>query len=195
MCSMTDVQQSPDDRPQLTKLSNWEFGIVFAFKIEDLVTTELEHNFTAMASYRKQPVGVRVAVRRGIRGFFENLLMMKESIYRAIVRFDSIGEPSDRLLEAMAKTYGVECPEPKMIEFLECTGLLLEGDIDSDGPAKIKLTGQYEPTPSDDEEEKDYFELFFYIDLGVGVVLLTEKDSNYRGALIRSLTAADPEHG
>lgn len=181
-----DLQLDELGRPLLTQFS--EDGFVdCVLRIENLVSDGSTHAFTLMASHDGEAVGLRVDVKRGMRGGFDNeMALIQGHVYRSAVQFHRIGPASDRLIRILAAQYGVEVPTSGMIERFAFTGILLhKDDVDADSmPVKIKLFGR----DDSDDLEADYFESFFNLDLPRGLVFWNEKDGDYRLPLIRGLS-------
>jgi hypothetical protein len=165
-----------------------EEGFVdLVFKITDIVENENDYRFLLAASYDNQTVGMGVEVRKGIKsGLDSEMNLIRENVCRKGVRFFSAGKQSDRLIQAIAKLYGIDHGNPKMVDCESFTAIALhQGEIDlCSQPIKIKIFGR----DGDPFVEEDYYESFFNVDIPNRAVLWNEKDQDYRNGLLRGLT-------
>lgn len=97
------------------------------------------------------------------------------------------GHESDRLIAAISQLYGFKHKIEAMVAMETFTVIALhQGDIDLEKePVKIKLFGKDKEMDNDD----DYYESFFNLDLANGFVFWNEKDLDYREPLIRALSS------
>jgi hypothetical protein len=100
------------------------------------------------------------------------------------VSYRSIGVESDLLLQAMDEVYGTKKAPKAMNKVTEFSAISLEGDPRnlSKGITKIKLFFEA-------NSEDQYAELFTNIDLKVRKLYISEKDEEYRTAIVRALQA------
>lgn len=164
-----------------------EEGFVdLVFRIHDLFEADGYYRFHMAASYDEQPLGVNVEVRKGIGpGFDNDMKLIPEHVYHHGVRFHRSGHESDRLIATIAKLYGLEVKPEQMVATESFTAIALhQGDKDMESePVKIKIFGNDGP----EDNEENYYESFFNLDLKHGFVFWNEKDQEYRQALVRSL--------
>lgn len=174
-----------NDLPILGQFSEEGF-VDCVLKISDLRSDERTLHFHMEASFEGSPVGIDVSVVRGIKaGFNEEMELDPDHVYRKGVSFSRSGVESDRLIVALAKLYELDVRVEKMIGRETFTAIALhQGDIDAElAPVKIKLFGK----DSDSDNEDDYYESFFNLDLQNGLVFWNEKDQEYRHPLVRAL--------
>jgi hypothetical protein len=158
------------------------------FKIQNLRVEHDHFLFHMASSFNNEAVGVDVRVVRGIKaGFDKQMELIKDHVYRGGVEFSRSGIESDKLLSALALLYESGMNVNRMTDVETFTAIALhQGEIDVElQPIKLKLFGN--DGQSDDED--DYYESFFNLDLENGLVFWNEKDSDYRQPLVRSLAA------
>ena len=156
-------------------------------KIRDLEETNNSYKFHLSASHEGKVLGINVEVVKGIKGGFDaETSLIQERVYKKGVIFRRSGIESDRLITVLAKLYGFEKKEIKMVQEESFTGIALhQGEINmASEPIKIKIFGK----DSEKDLENDYYESFFNIDLENGLVYWNEKDQEYREPLIRGLS-------
>ena len=104
--------------------------------------------------------------------------------YTGRVMLRSLGPQSDRLLMAIDDLYRTAQHPHGMRRETEFTGISLEGDPRhlKAGPTKIKLFFE-------SNDESRYAEFYLNIDLRAATLELAEKDADYRGPIVRALTA------
>jgi hypothetical protein len=159
------------------------------FKINNLRSEADQYLFHLAASFDGEVVGIDVRVVKSIKaGFDENMELNDNHVYYEGVEFTRSGAESDRLLRAITQLYDLKASGTRMVDTISFTGIALhQGDIDVEAqPVKIKLFGN----DADTDNEDDYFESFFNLDLPNGLVFWNEKDQDYREPLVRSLTAS-----
>ena len=100
------------------------------------------------------------------------------------VSYRSIGVESDLLLQAMDEVYGTKKAPKAMNKVTEFSAISLEGDPKNltKGLVKIKLFFE-------SNSEDQYAELFTNIDLTARKLYISEKDEEYRSAIVRALQA------
>lgn len=102
--------------------------------------------------------------------------------FRGTVTYRSVGGESDSLLQAMDEIYETRQSPRAMNKATEFVGLSLQGDPRdlSKEITKIKLF-------FDANDEEKYAELFTNIDLKARKLYISEKDEEYRAAIISAL--------
>lgn len=98
--------------------------------------------------------------------------------------YRSVGADSDLLLRAMDELYGTKQAPKAMNKATEFTAISLGGnprDLAQE-PVKIKLFFE-------SNSEDQYAELFTNVDLRARKVYISEKDEEYRTAIVRALEA------
>lgn len=172
--------------PLLTQFSEEGF-IDCTLRIVDLVDTGSHYRFRLLGSYEGETVGMAVTVVKGIQaGMDADLHVIKDRVYQSGVVFSRTGPESDRLIAALAASYGLDKRRAQMNEAESLTVIALhQGTISMENePVKLKLFGRDEPGNS----EEDYYESFFNLDLKNGYVYWNEKDQEYRAPLVRALS-------
>ncbi|HUQ49275.1 MAG TPA: hypothetical protein VM056_01040 [Terriglobales bacterium] len=133
------------------------------------------------AFYEGRRVGFRLVLSREWRtGAIKDFPEMR----MGTVRYESVGEMSDRLIQILDKLYASRLGSQRMADRIEFTGISLAGNpLDwESGEAKIKLFYESEP------EEEKYAEIYTNIDLASRRLRFDEKDTDYRRPLMNALT-------
>lgn len=173
--------------PVLTQFSEEGF-IDCTLRIVDLVDTGSHYRFRLLGSYEGETVGMAVTVVKGIQAGIDTDAnnVIKDRVYRSGVVFSRTGPESDRLIAALAASYGLDKRGAQMNEVESFTVIALhQGTISMENePVKLKLFGRDGPGDSED----DYYESFFNLDLKNGYVYWNEKDQDYRAPLVRALS-------
>jgi len=104
--------------------------------------------------------------------------------YRGNISYRTTGSESDVLLGLIDQLYGTKIDPKRMGKETHFTGISLGGDPRdlTKGPVKIKLF--YETS-----DQRDYAELFTNFDLATHRLGISEKDEEYRSAIVRALRA------
>ena len=104
------------------------------------------------------------------------------TVFRGGVSYRSVGAESDLLLQAMDELYGTKQAPKAMNKATEFTAITLGGDPRNlaKEPVKIKLFFE-------SNAEDQYAELFTNIDLKARKLYISEKDEEYRAAIVRAL--------
>lgn len=182
------INTNTNGLPILEQFSEEGF-IDCVFAITQLKEIDNHYYFHMAASYNDVEVGVDVQVVKGIKsGFDAEMKLIKEHVYREGVQFFRSGPESDRLMAAIAQLYEMQYEVGAMVANETFTGIALhQGEIDVEiEPVKIKLFGNDKET----DDEEDYYESFFNIDLPQRYVFWNEKDQDYREPLVRALSNA-----
>ncbi|MBD8529754.1 MULTISPECIES: hypothetical protein [unclassified Massilia] len=180
------MKRDKDGYPLLTQFSEAGF-IDCSFRIVDLVENDMEYRFRLIGSYEGERVGMAVTVIKGIRaGMDRDMALIRDHVYRRGVVFSRTGPESDRLVRALARSYGAPHVALQMAPSEAFTVIALhQGEIDmANEPIKLKLFGRDDSEKPDD----DYYESFFNLDLKHGYVYWNEKDQDYRAPLLRGLS-------
>ena len=181
------LQVDESGLPVLDQFSEEGF-IDCVFTIERLRRDAKYYYFHMSASFDGEPVGIDVRVVQGVKaGFDANMELNKEHVYYEGVQFNRSGRESDRLISALARLYKFEPAPARMASAESFTAIALhQGEIDMESQAvKIKIFGN----DGESDDEDDYYESFFNLDLRNGLVFWNEKDQEYRDPLVRSLSA------
>lgn len=179
------IQIGAQGLPVLEQFSEEGF-IDCVFQIQNL---RVEHNhflFHMASSFNGEAVGIDVQVVRGIKaGFDGQMELINDHVYRDGVRFLRSGLESDKLISAIALLYESVMTVTRMIDVESFTAIALhQGEIDMEvQPIELKLFGNDRQT----DDENNYYESFFNLDLKNGFVFWNEKDQEYRQPLVRSL--------
>jgi hypothetical protein len=177
-----------NELPILTQYS--EDGFVDCiFKIKGLRSDNDYYYFNLLASHEGEGVGMAVKLVKYVGpGFDQQMNLIKEHVYHRGVTFSSLGSISDRLIDGLARLYGMQELELRMTPEETFTAIALQQqDTDLEKhPVKFKLFGRDEEPFNED----DYYESFFHVDLVNGFAHWNEKDPDYRSALISGLRAA-----
>jgi len=185
-----------DSLPEITAAFDPEEGF------QDIILRILEISFDveggctmrAMGTFEGKLVGTGIAMQGGMRPFFVGGDIDKQDsnafFPRGIV-FNSLGEPSDNLVAALSKLYGITGPLARMRAEVAFGCAAIDGDPRQvrNQPVYFKL---FFGEPSDDEGPDDqYCELYCNLHLKDRLVEIKEKDGEYRPGVIRALTT-DP---
>lgn len=183
-----EIRRDEAGRPELTQLG--EDGFVdCVFRIAEATEDASSHVLRLEASHEGAVVGFTAFVRKGIQGGIDREMeVLPDRVYRPAVRFARSGPESDALLSVLARLYDQPPGSRRMAEETPLTGIVLhQGDVDFAGmPVRIKLFG---PDSDAAIARGDYFESSLEVDLPAGLVFWNEKDSEYREAILRGLSA------
>jgi hypothetical protein len=156
-------------------------------RIVERTETADHYRLRLQASHAGALVGMDVVVVKNIEGGFDTDMNLKKGkVYKRGVVFYRTGPESDRLISALAVLYGQDPQPRRMVTEETFTAIALhQGALEMEQePIKIKLFGR-DGEPFDEDA---YYESFFNLDLGNGLVFWNEKDPDYREPLIRALT-------
>lgn len=100
------------------------------------------------------------------------------------VRYERVGSESDRLVETLARLYGVKVLSPRMMDSVTFNAGTLKGEIArfEDEPLWLKLVAP----------DGNGTAIYTNIDVPAGTLTLREKDPDFRNQLIARLSA--PSH-
>lgn len=181
-----EIQLDKNGNPDLGQFSEEGF-IDCVLRINDLKESDASYTFHLSASHEEQILGMNVEVVKGIQGGFNSRMnLIKKHVYRKGIIFRRSGEESDRLISFLSELYGNLPKHLRMVDEETFTGIALhKGKIDmTKEPIKIKIFGN----DKEEDNEDDYYESFFNLDLKNGYVFWNEKDQDYREPLIKSLS-------
>lgn len=182
-----ELQVDENDLPLLEQFREEGF-IDCVLAIQKLRRDATHYNFHMAASFNGEEVGVDVRVVQGVKAGFNGAMELnRDHVYYNGVQFCRSGPESDKLLAAIACLYELKSTPDRMADAKSFTAITLhQGEIDMDSQAvKIKIFGN----DGESDNEDDYFESFFNLDLPSGLVFWNEKDQEYREPLVRSLSA------
>jgi hypothetical protein len=132
---------------------------------------------------RDQEVAFSITLEPGWKeGKLEGVALMT---FTGTVILGSVGPRSDKLLQAIDRLYATGLGPKTMAQQVRFTGISLAGRPDSldSGPVKIKLFFE-------SGVEDRYAELYLNLDVARGAVELSEKDADYRTAVVQALAGA-----
>jgi len=109
---------------------------------------------------------------------------MKSTMYQSYAMIHSTGNMSDEFLGALATMYQVPQSSPKMAPMTVAQVMVLQGNPSQPGDGILKMKLFF----GDEEGSADYAEIFLNVDLKKERLMLVEKDTAYRAAVIRALT-------
>jgi hypothetical protein len=181
-----EVKVDKKGNPDIGQFSEDGF-IDCVLKIHDLKENDFTYIFHLAASHNGQILGINVEVVKNIQGGFDNdVNLIENHVYRNGVIFRRSGKESDLLISVLSELYGNLSHQLEMVEEESFTGIALhQGNINMLlEPIKIKIFGN----DKDEDDECDYYESFFNLDLKNGFVFWNEKDQDYRQPLIKSLS-------
>lgn len=181
------IQLGPDEHPILDQFSGEGF-VDLVFEILDLVEIGGVLRFSLAASHAGQTVGMGVEIHGAIKaGLDHEMNLIKSHVYHEGVRFFSAGAQSNRLVQAISELYATSVRPSQMIPIETYTAIALhQGEINlMDQPIKLKIFGR----DSEPFNEDDYYESFFNVDIPNRLAFWNEKDSDYRDALLKGLSA------
>jgi len=157
------------------------------FKIHGLKQDASFHYFNILASHNGRKVGLAVKLLSEVGPCFDaDMNLIRKNVYRAGVSFRSLGQVSDDLITALGDLYELGIGALRMVPEETFTMIALqsgETDLATDA-VRMKLFGRDAET----FDEDDYYESFFHVDLQRGVASWSEKDPDYRVALVRGLS-------
>jgi len=166
----------------------------------DLSIARIEREIGALAvTVAARHEGVQLAMRVTVRAEESPGQDLGDGfvVYPAVVTLASTGPASDAFVRVLAEAWGIGDTPSGMVSSLELTALALEGRPDRirHEPVKLKLFHETNfpeaaggaTDEADENEDQDYFEMYLNIDVTAGRFRLSEKDPDYRQAIIRGL--------
>lgn len=184
--SSTPMKTDTYGNPVLDQFSEEGF-VDCVFRIVKRSESVRSYRLRLQATYSGEVVGMDVEVAKNIQsGFDAEMNLKKENVYRQGVVFIRTGPESDRLINALAKLYGVQDNKRQMRleETFTAIALHQEPLQMEQQLVKIKIFGR-DGEPFD---EQAYYESFLNLDLKEGFVFWNEKDPDYRKPLIQGLS-------
>ncbi len=184
--SSTPMKTDTYGNPVLDQFSEEGF-VDCVFRIVKRSESVRSYRLRLQATYSGEVVGMDVEVAKNIQsGFDAEMSLKKENVYRQGVVFIRTGPESDRLINALAKLYGVQDNKRQMRleETFTAIALHQEPLQMEQQLVKIKIFGR-DGEPFD---EQAYYESFLNLDLKEGFVFWNEKDPDYRKPLIQGLS-------
>lgn len=184
--SSTPMKTDTYENPVLDQFSEEGF-VDCVFRIVERSESGKNYRLRLQATYSGEIVGMDVEVAKNIQsGFDAEMNLKKENVYRQGVVFIRTGPESDRLINALAKLYGVQDTKRQMRleETFTAIALHQEPLQMEQQLVKIKIFGR-DGEPFD---EQAYYESFLNLDLKEGFVFWNEKDPDYRKPLIQGLS-------
>ncbi len=151
-----------------------------------------------LMSHNIDPSGSRVLIARGVLdtvpvGFSieihsawkaQPLEDGSATFYWGRVTLRSIGPPSDNLVSALARLYGLPKPATGMLPAIDAEAVGLANDPRDMGTSAIRMKLFFHS-----ESEDQYAEVFLNTDIPNRLVQFHEKDMEYRKELLRALYA------
>lgn len=188
MADTATVKYDKEGYPELTQLSEEGF-IDMVFRISD---THVDKNgwytLTAEAKHRGTLVGLQIAVQPGMRPGIVNDDIDKTAFYSKGILLIRDGANSDALLRTFEELYKSPVRDLKFREKSETTSIALMGD-----PRKLQTEYLKFKIFHDDQDERgEYFELFLHINIKGGIIVLNEKDQEYRPTILKGLAQPKP---
>ncbi len=180
------MQTNEDGLPRLVNHSQEGF-VDLAFQIRGVKHEAGRISFTLAAYDGGKELGLNVSVDAGIKpGLDAGMTLVEGAAVREGVIFSRSGPESDWLITALARLYDLETDDVRMVDEERFTAIMLaQGEANIlQTPVRIKIFGR----DGADDDEDDYYESFFNIDLSAGYAYWNEKDPSYRKALIRALS-------
>lgn len=184
--SSTSMKTDTYGNPVLDQFSEEGF-VDCVLRIVERSESVKSHRLRLRATYSGEVVGMDVEVAKNIQsGFDSEMNLKKENVYRQGVVFIRTGPESDRLINALAKLYGMQDTKRqiRLEETFTAIALHQEPLQMEQQLVKIKIFGR-DGEPFD---EQAYYESFFNLDLKEGFVFWNEKDPDYRIPLIQGLS-------
>ncbi len=151
-----------------------------ALTIVDKNQTDSTYLYIAQGLYKLDTVGIEISLKKNLKAGIVNGEMKNVFVNNGIT-IKSIGIISDRLLKSMTELYGVDSIGHQMrndLIVLTCANLNQQDLNYSSGEYKFKVFM---------ESEDDYAELFVDFDFSNNLILLSEKDVEYRKGVLKYL--------
>lgn len=155
--------------------------------ITSVTKTDTTNIYVGQGLYKNKSVGLKFEVNSklpfGITP--DGQINSKGGFVRKGVKFISIGQESDELINALSELYNVPIKKPFSKNIITATVFSLnqqDTDLNKNGYYKFKLFF------NDDEDENTYAELFFNINTAEQIIELHEKDPDYRKPLLNAFT-------
>jgi len=151
-----------------------------ALTIVDNKQTDSTYEYIAQGLYNSDTVGIEISLKKNLKAGIING-EMKNVFIRNGIAIKSIGVKSDKLLTSMTELYGIDSIENQMrndLMVLTCANLNQQDLNYNMGEYKFKVFM---------ETEDDNPELFVDFDFTNNLILLNEKDVEYRKGVLKYL--------
>ncbi len=149
--------------------------------------TDTTNIYIGQGVYKNKLVGLKFEINSklpfGITSDGE--INSKGGFVRNGVKFISIGQESDELINALSDLYNEPTRKPFSKKTISATVFSLnqqDADFNKNGYYKFKLFF------NDDGDEKTYAEMFFNVNTTEQIIELHEKDNDYRKPLLKAFT-------
>ncbi|MDO6491149.1 MAG: hypothetical protein ABJD66_06215 [Cellulophaga sp.] len=180
---LTIASCKTDEKQKVSNLSNLyavDGFIDFPFTITNTKEDKDYYQYTIKATVDNDTIGMLVSLKKEIKAGFVNGEPKNMFIDNGI-KFTSIGEQSNRLLNFMRKKYNLPAKEYalKQEQIFTCANLN-QDDVDyKSGSSRFKIFLE------DNEENAELFVNFNFL---LNTIGLNEKDNLYRPQLVRLLS-------
>jgi hypothetical protein len=154
--------------------------IDLSLSIIDKKETDTSFVYLAKGLYKNDTVGIQISLKKGLQAGIVNGEMKNVFVPNGI-SINSIGLASDRLLNAMTDLYKIDSINKVMrndLMILTCANLNQQTIDYNSGEYKFKIFM---------ESDEDNPELFMDFDFSNNLILLNEKDIEYRKGVLEYL--------
>ena len=190
-CGQNNDKNQQTNSPKLTDITSRTdtsegFSDIF-LTITSSSKTDTTHIYIGQGVYKSKLVGLKFEINSrlpfGITS--DGKINSNGGFVRKGVKFISIGQESDELINALSDLYKEPTRKPFSKKTISATVFSLnqqDADFDTNGYYKFKLFF------NDDGDENTYAEMFFNINTTEKIVELHEKDHDYRKTLLKAFT-------
>jgi len=148
--------------------------------VESSRTSEGRYAILAKGNLSGREIGIRVLLKPNMPPGLVGEEIVPDAVVDRGVLVESLGEPTTRLVAELAAAYEVNLPNGPIREAIPWTTIALGGD-----PRNIQTEYLRLKVFHDDVEERgQYYELFLHVDLPEKLLVLTEKDQDYRENIV-----------
>jgi hypothetical protein len=154
--------------------------IDLTLNIIDKKETDSSYIYIAEGLYNADTVGIQISLKKGLKAGIVNG-EMKNVFVPFGISINSVGLASDRLLNAMTELYKIDSINTVMrndLIILTCANLNQQDITYNSGESKFKVFM---------ETDEDNAELFVNFDFTNNLILLNEKDMEYRKGVLKYL--------
>lgn len=154
--------------------------IDLSLSITDTKENDSTFVYIAKGLYKNDTVGIKISLKKNLKAGIVNG-EMKNVFVKNGISINSIGKQSDKLLTTMTELYKVDSINKEMKAesiLLTCANLNQENINYDSGEYKFKVFM---------ETEEDNSELFINFDFTNHLILLNEKDNEYRKGILKYL--------
>ncbi len=149
--------------------------------------TDTTNIYIGQGLYKNKSVGLKFEVNSKLPFVItsDGQINSKGGFVRKGVKFISIGQESDELINALSELYNEPIKKPFSKNIITATVFSLnqqDADFDKSGYYKFKLFF------NDGGDENTYVEMFFNINTTEQIIELHEKDHDYRKPLLKAFT-------